>query len=122
MRKLIQILLFTMPFIGFGQIESELKNLATLLNEELPMIYEEGKVIWEKVTVEGKNIKYHYSVEKNFYQTVGDQERRKKLIDLYCYGDDLKEFKNKNVNITWKYFDFDRNILGTFTVNKYHCN
>ena len=121
MKRLITILLFTIPFIGFGQIESELKNLATMMNEELPMITEEGKVIWEKVTVEGKKITYYYSVEKNFYQTLSDQYRREQFIDLYCFGD-LKEFKNNNVTITWKYFDFDRNILGTFSVNKYHCN
>ena len=33
-----------------------INEASKMLNEELPMISEEGKVIWEKVTVEGKNI------------------------------------------------------------------
>ena len=118
MKKLL--LLLIIPLLSFGQIESELKNLATMMNEELPIISEEGKVIWEKVTAEGKKLTYFYSAEKKFYQTLSEQYIREQFIDLYCFGD-LKEFKNKNVTITWKYFDFDRNILGTFTINKYHC-
>ena len=64
---------------------------------------------------------YYYTVEKNSYQTSDDQVRREVFKHMYCYGD-LKEFKDNNVTVTWKYFDFDRNILGSFTINKYHCN
>ena len=121
MKKLLFILLLTIPSIGFGQIESELKTLANMMNEELPIITEGGKVIWEKVTTEGKSLVYYYSVEKKFYQTFSDEYRREMFRDLYCYGADMQIFKTNNLTVTWKYFDFDRNILGIFSVNKYHC-
>ena len=121
MRKSIIILLFAVPLIGFGQIESQLKSIVDMMNEELPMIADDGKLIWEKVTNEGTSVTYYYSVEKNHYQNLSDKDRREMFKYQYCYGD-LEVFKKNNVTVTWKYFDFDRNILGTFSVNKYHCD
>ena len=100
------------------KVENELIRVSEDLNKYLPM--ETNNMVMEKVTVDDSantlSITYHYAIGNYFFEN--DVKPNEKQYQMYyCFNQDFEFFKINNINVNWKYSNYNGDLLGVFSVS-----
>ena len=124
MKRILFILLLTIPFIGFGQ--SQLENISTNLNKSLPLKLDEYST-WVNTKVKDGSMIYNYTISTKFFKDYNTtlQEWGKYQVEsmtsYYCTQPDHRFFKNNNITCVVIYSDLNGRIVKKFEVNSKDC-
>ena len=130
MKKILFILLFTIPFIGFGQSTTEinkfLSETSSTLNQNTPMVIDEYTTLINTFGGIGMFI-YNYQVDKNVFLDYGISEsswlvlQTEILKNTFCTDPSFDIFRSFDIDLVWRYSDMYGVFIAKITLNGKDC-
>jgi hypothetical protein len=131
MKKLLFILLLTIPFVGFGQTKQELnKKLSELSNEmnkTCPMVVDECTTLISTYGGMGM-IMYHVRVETkcltdlNMSPNEWAISKSGVIKTFFCTDPSFQTFRDFGIKMIWKYSDINGKFLSRIEVTNEDCH
>jgi hypothetical protein len=107
-----------------GTLDATLKQAATELNENLPMMVDADTRLDTSIGINGK-FRYNYTLVNYTAEELDSnalkEAMRPKLVNSYCTVADMRTFVENNVPVTYAYSGKDGKEIVTITVTSEEC-
>lgn len=138
MKKILFILLLTIPFLGFSQSWKDYTYTQKEKNETLVYMMNETNKNCPQVidkyttlinTYGGNGIyRYNYQLDEEYFKTMGITKKdfmelqNEILKNKFCTDPSIEMMKVWGIDVIWKWYGHSGVVIGEITLNRKDCN
>jgi len=130
MKKILSILLLTVPLFIFGQTQEEINKVlgevSNKMNQNLPMVVDQYTTV--KTTYGGMGkVMYIYQLDTDYFIDYGITQSQwlelqtELMTNTFCTDPSMKTFRDLKVDVIWKYLDLSGGFVGRIKLNYLDC-
>ena len=103
-----------------------LRDTSNEMNKTCPMVIDEYTTLMNTGVI-NESLMYNYKINKDFFndydisKSQWEKNQVNQLTNFYCTDPDFKLFKDNNVNVIWKYSDWDGFPIDKIEINSNDC-